>query len=126
MARNYTVVGTENLTHRGKGRPKGSKNKIPADVRLSIATFARQNVECLSEWLNRIQDPAKKMELFLRAIEYHIPKVARTEIVGPDGGPLQLSAVDLRGLSDTELATVQKLMVKAAKAPRALPEASGT
>lgn len=67
------------------GRAKGTPNKATADVREAIAAFASANVENMGVWLNSIDDPAKKMDLFLRAIEYHIPKLARTEGAGPNG-----------------------------------------
>ena len=38
----------------------------------------------------------------------------QTEVTGVGGGPVQLAAVDLRGLSDAELATMQTLLGKAA------------
>lgn len=67
------------------GRGKGIPNKSTAEVREAIAAFASANVENMSLWLAEIEDPAKKMDLFLRAIEYHIPKLARTEGTGEGG-----------------------------------------
>lgn len=61
---------------------------MTADVREAIAVFAAANVEQMGEWLNAIDDPAKKMDLYLRAIEYHIPKLARQEHTGKDGKDL--------------------------------------
>lgn len=72
----------------GGGSRAGKPNKATADVREAIATFAAANVEQMGEWLNAIEDPAKKMDLYLRAIEYHIPKLARQELTGKDGGEL--------------------------------------
>lgn len=70
------------------GRAPGTPNKATADVREAIAAFASANVEQMGEWLNAIEDPAKKMDLYLRAIEYHIPKLARQEHTGKDGKEL--------------------------------------
>lgn len=70
------------------GRKPGTPNKATADVRAAIATFAESNVEDFSEWVRAIDDPAKRCDIFLRAIEYHIPKLARTEMTGEGGGPL--------------------------------------
>jgi len=69
---------------KGAGRPKGSPNKATKDVREAITLFAENNVEKLEGWLDRVaeNDPAKASDIFLRAIEYHIPKLARTEISG--------------------------------------------
>ena len=62
------------------GRQKGTPNKSTAEVREAIAAFASANVDQMGTWLNSIDSPEKKLDLFLRAIEYHIPKLARTEV----------------------------------------------
>ena len=64
------------------GRTKGTPNKSTAEVREAIAAFASANVEQMGDWLNAIDSPEKKLDLFLRAIEYHIPKLARQDITG--------------------------------------------
>jgi hypothetical protein len=69
------------------GRPKGSPNKTTASVREAIATFAQENVSKMGEWLNEVEDPAKRLDLYLRALEYHVPKLGRVEQTGLDGGP---------------------------------------
>ena len=74
----------------GGGSRQGKPNKTTQDVRAAIATFASANVGEMSSWLKQIDDPAKKLDLFLRAIEYHVPKLARSEVSGPDGGPQQV------------------------------------
>lgn len=71
------------------GRVAGTPNKITRDVREAIALFALSNVDSMSEWLNAIDDPAKRLDLYLRALEYHVPKLARSEVTGKDGGPVQ-------------------------------------
>jgi hypothetical protein len=86
---------TENI---GGGRPKGSPNKATAAVREAIAVFAEGNAHKLQEWLDSVAngvggnrpDPAKAADLYLRAIEYHIPKLARTEHVGDNDGPIEM------------------------------------
>jgi hypothetical protein len=70
------------------GRSKGTPNKSTTEVREAIAAFASANVDSMGEWLNAIESPEKKLDLFLRAIEYHIPKLARQEVVGDDDKPL--------------------------------------
>lgn len=69
---------------------KGSPNKVTKSVREAIAIFAEANVEKMSEWLDAIDEPAKKMDLYLRALEYHVPKLARSEVTGKDGGAIQI------------------------------------
>ena len=61
-------------------------NKTTADVRAAIAAFANANIDKLQAWLEAIPDPGRRMELYLRVLEYHLPKIARTEISGPAGG----------------------------------------
>ena len=94
---------TKQVENNGMGRPKGSPNKATAAVREAIAVFAEGNAHKLQEWLDDVAngvggnrpDPAKAADLYLRAIEYHIPKLARTEMTGPDGGPVQVSGITI-------------------------------
>ena len=76
------TINKQSKNNKGPGRPKGSPNKATADVRAAMAAFASANVESMGEWLNAIDSPEKKLDLFLRAIEYHIPKLARQDITG--------------------------------------------
>jgi hypothetical protein len=94
---------TKQVENNGMGRPKGSPNKATAAVREAIAVFAEGNAHKLQEWLDDVAmgvggnkpDPAKAADLYLRAIEYHIPKLARTEMTGVDGGPVQVSGITI-------------------------------
>lgn len=80
------------------GRPKGSPNRATADVRAAIAVFAEGNVHNLAKWIKEVAegsegnrpDPAKAADLYLKAIEYHIPKLARTEVTGDSDKPIEL------------------------------------
>lgn len=62
------------------GRRKGTPNKATRDVRAAIALIAQDNIDRVSAWLSEIEDPAKRLGLFLDLCEYHIPKLARTEV----------------------------------------------
>ena len=73
-----------------KGKPKGTLSKTTIDVRQAIAVFAQANVGQMGEWLNAVEDPAKRLDLYLRAIEYHLPKLGRLEHTGADDGPIEL------------------------------------
>jgi hypothetical protein len=74
----------------GQGRPKGVPNKTTVDVREAIGVFAKAHVEEMSVWLGQISDPAKRLDLYLRALEYHVPKLGRTEITGANGEAFQV------------------------------------
>jgi len=76
----------------GNGRPKGSPNKSTTAVREAIAKMAEMNAPRFSNWLDQVaaKSPEKACDIYLRAIEYHIPKLARTEVTGTDGQPVAL------------------------------------
>jgi hypothetical protein len=76
----------------GNGRPKGSPNKSTAAVREAIAKMAEMNAPRFALWLDEVaqKSPEKACDIYLRAIEYHIPKLARTEVTGTDGQPVQM------------------------------------
>ena len=72
------------------GRKAGVGNKTTVDVRNAIALIAQDNAGNFARWLNEVaaEDPGKAADLYLKAIEYHIPKLARSETTGKDGGPV--------------------------------------
>ena len=49
------------------GRAQGTPNKATQDVRSAIAVFALANVPKIGQWLNEVEDPAKRLDL------YHAP-----------------------------------------------------
>lgn len=123
----------------GSGRAVGTPNKATGDARRAIADFVDGNTHRLQDWLDQIANGIPKLDpegrqkynedgepmwevrpspdraftLFQGVIEYHVPKLARSEITGADGGPVALAAVDLKGLSDAELRQMQSLLSKA-------------
>lgn len=78
----------------GKGRKKGVPNKATRDVREAIAKLAEANVGRVQRWLDAIAktDPDKALDLYLKLIEYHVPKLARQEHTGAGGGPVIVKA----------------------------------
>lgn len=79
----------------GKGRPKGAPNRATADARAAIGLFVENNAPRLQEWLDSIakENPEKAFNLFQSVIEYHVPKLARTELTGKDGEKLSMTPV---------------------------------
>lgn len=85
----------------GKGRPKGAVNKSTATVREAIATLLERNAEKMDEWLQMVAygddslgikpAPDKALDIMQKMAEYHIPKLARTEVTGKDGDDLKVS-----------------------------------
>jgi hypothetical protein len=91
------------------GRVAGTPNKATADARQAIAAFVDGNAHRLTEWLDQVaagvkaQDPetgeekfvvapnpAKAFDMFQSVVEYHVPKLARTEVVGDKDNPLEV------------------------------------
>ena len=76
----------------GQGRKKGVPNKATMAAREAIGKFVDGNAHRLQTWLDRIaeNDPEKAFSLFQSVIEYHVPKLARTEHTGKDGDAIRV------------------------------------
>jgi len=82
-----------NTFSRGKGRPKGSKAKSTMKAKEMIASFIDGNADRLNQWLEEVYEqdgPKAAFNCFSDLIEYHVPKLARNEVTGPDEGPVEL------------------------------------
>ena len=73
------------------GRIKGTPNKATQNAREAIASFVEGNVDRLNGWLDSIaaDDPKAAFNCFMDVVEYHIPKLARTELTGKDGNAIE-------------------------------------
>ena len=82
---------------KGKGRPPGLQNKATQAAREAIGMFVDNNAGRLQEWLDEIAqtNPEKAFNLFQSVIEYHVPKLARSEITGKDGKDLIPESVQI-------------------------------
>ena len=90
---------------KGAGRPAGSPNKATSAAREAIARFVDGNTHKMQEWLeqvaNGIQDedtgkwivppnPEKAFSMLQSVVEYHVPKLARQEVVGDADKPIKM------------------------------------
>ena len=75
----------------GPGRPKGVPNQSTLIVSEAIANLLQLNAPNMDLWLKQVaaEDPYKALDLMNKRSEYHIPKLARTEVTGKDGEPQQ-------------------------------------
>lgn len=66
--------------------PEQSRRNSTAVVRAQLALLAKGNVEKVQEWLDRaaMEDPAKALDLFLKLLEFSIPKLSRAEVAITD------------------------------------------
>lgn len=81
----------------GMGRKKGVPNKATKNAREAIARLVDGNADRLQEWLDRIADeegPLKAWQCMMDVVEYHIPKLARTEHTGENGGPVRFQQIE--------------------------------
>lgn len=75
------------------GRPKGVKNKSNEKAKAAIASFIDGNAERIQSWLDEIYEregPKAAFNCFSDMLEYHVPKLARTEVTGADEGPVEI------------------------------------
>jgi hypothetical protein len=91
-------------TNNPKGRPKGSPNKSTAMAREAIAQFVDGNAHKMQEWLQQVAEgvkndenkyivppnPEKAFGMLQSVMEYHLPKLARTEHSGDEEQPVKI------------------------------------
>lgn len=88
----------------GMGRPAGVPNKSTSAARMAIAKFVDNNSDQIQDWLekvaNGVQDketkkwlvppnPKDAFMMFQALVEYHVPKLARQELVGDETQPVR-------------------------------------
>jgi hypothetical protein len=94
------------------GRALGTPNKATLEARQAIGAFVDGNAHRLTEWLDKVADgvkvtkvdeegneheefvvppnPAKAFDMFQSVVEYHVPKLARTELAGDAKNPIEI------------------------------------
>jgi hypothetical protein len=91
------------MSERNKGgRPKGSPNKLTADVRACFAALLRNQMPKVDALLDRIAetDPKGAVEILLKVSERFVPKLSSVEVTGEGGGPV--TVVLRRGFSQQQ------------------------
>jgi len=93
---------SENLTNKGRGRPKGAVNKATRQFRDTVNALLEGNADNVSEWLHTVAygdgdqlkpDPKGALDILSKLAEFATPKLARQELVGDNGGPLTVEIV---------------------------------
>jgi hypothetical protein len=103
---------SENLTNRGRGRPPGSVNKATKTFRETVSRLLEDNAENVSKWLTEVAegnpkkelrpDPKAALTLLAQMAEYATPKLNRTEVTGDGGGPVEVSAIQIKLVKPNE------------------------
>lgn len=91
--------------------PEQSRRNSTAVVRAQLAILAKGNIQKVQEWLDRtadgdlvhgvLPDPARALDLFLRMLEFSVPKLSRAEVAVTDtskDGVAHLTIADLQAL----------------------------
>lgn len=88
----------------GKGRKPGVPNKSTIEFRETITQLLSDNSANVAIWLEQVAtggmnpdkaDPGKALDLMAKLAEYAAPKLNRTEVTGKDGGPVEITRVEL-------------------------------
>ena len=96
---------TKQAGNRGLGRPAGVPNRSTSMAREAIAKFVEGNAHKMEEWLIAVAEgkqdpktqkwlippnPEKAFGMLQTVMEYHVPKLARTEVVGDAKAPVRM------------------------------------
>jgi len=98
-------IKTKGGIRENSGRPKGVPNKVTTEARELVKNILDANLPKIQSWLestaNGIKDdndkyivypnPAKACDIVQNLIEYTVPKLARTEMVGDAKQPMQIA-----------------------------------
>ena len=76
------------------GRQAGTPNKATGAARLAFANFVDNNADRLQVWLDEIAvneklGPKVAFECLMQVAEFHVPKLARTEMVDMNTEPVK-------------------------------------
>ena len=112
------VKSTRKPPNAGKGRQKGVPNKTTQTAREAFALFVEGNTDKMQRWLEQVAEgvpvmvkdddglnaqaedrngiplwiiepsPDKALDIIQKVAEYHVPKLARTEIAGDPKMPI--------------------------------------
>lgn len=77
-------------------RPKGSPNKATVLAREAIARLVDGNAHRVQEWLDQVAEsegPLAALRCYGDLLEYHVPKLARTELVGDKDEPVAITVI---------------------------------
>lgn len=79
------------------GRKPGSLNRSTEQAKLAIARLANQGLNSISEDFEKIrkQDPVEAAKLYLKLLEYIVPKKASMEISGEIDHRIQQVSINI-------------------------------
>lgn len=80
-----------------KGRPSGALNRSTEQAKLTIARLANRGLNNISEDLEKIrkENPIEAAKLYLKLLEYIVPKKAQMEISGEINQKIQQISINI-------------------------------
>lgn len=80
-----------------KGRPAGALNRSTEQAKLAVARLANSGLDALREDLETIRkkDPVEAAKLYLKLLEYIVPKKSQMEISGELNQKIQQISVNI-------------------------------
>ncbi len=99
------------------GRQAGTPNKATSEFRSVINKLLEDNAGNFQRWLTQVAEgdgsehckpnPGKALDIIAGLAEYVAPKLARTEVTGADGGPLEVeNTLDVSNLPTDVLTAI--------------------
>jgi hypothetical protein len=89
----------------GKGRPAGALNRSTEQAKLAVARLANSGLDALREDLEKIRkkDPIEAAKIYLKLIEYIVPKKSSIEMKAEIESRVQQITVNIHenGIKDT-------------------------
>jgi len=86
------------------GRPKGQLNRSTEMAKLTLARIADEGLDNLKKDLQKIRekDPVRAAELYLKILEYIIPKQQRVEVKGEIEQKIQQISININRSGSTD------------------------
>lgn len=89
-------VKGDNRINRG-GRPAGAINRSTEQAKLTIARLANKGLDNIAEDLEKIRksDPIEAAKIYLKLLEYIVPKKAQMELSGQIDQRIQQISINI-------------------------------
>lgn len=86
------------------GRPTGAINRSTEQAKLAVARLANSGLDALREDLIKIRkkDPLEAAKIYLKLLEYIVPKKAQLELSGNITQQIQQITVHIKSNDDTQ------------------------
>lgn len=88
-----------NGNNAGPGRPPGSKNKAPKEIRETFLEFLGENLKGMQASFEKLE-PREQFDVLLKMAKYVLPTLKAIEIEAPE--PRPINVIDIWGPDEEE------------------------